>query len=116
MLFHICLLFLGYTSRNPNLLYCRKLQDKYNDLIKKENKKLPELKQKREIKLSPHIFRHSQASILIFMKVDPVTVSKRLGHSQVRTTSDIYSHIMKKADEGAAETLSQVLVYFLHLI
>ena len=43
------------------------------------------------------------------MKVDPVTVSKRLGHSQVRTTSDIYSHIMKKADEGAAETLSQVL-------
>lgn len=89
--------------------YCRKLQDKYNDLIKKENKKLPELKQKREIKLSPHIFRHSQASILIFMKVDPVTVSKRLGHSQVSTTSDIYSHIMKKADEGAAETLSQVL-------
>lgn len=89
--------------------YCRKLQDKYNTKIKEENKKLPEAKRKREIKLSPHIFRHSQASILIFMKVDPVTVSKRLGHSQVSTTSDIYSHIMKKADEGAAETLSQVL-------
>ncbi len=89
--------------------YCRKLQNKYNIKIKEENKELPETKQKREIKLSPHIFRHSQASILIFMKVDPVTVSKRLGHSQVSTTSDIYSHIMKKADEGAAETLSQVL-------
>ena len=89
--------------------YCRKLQNKYNTKIKEENKKLPEAKQKREIKLSPHIFRHSQASILIFMKVDPVTVSKRLGHSKVSTTSDIYSHIMKRADEGAAETLSQIL-------
>lgn len=89
--------------------YCRKLQDKYNTKIKEENKKLPEAKRKREIKLSPHIFRHSQASILIFMKVDPVTVSKRLGHSQVSTTSDIYSHIMKKADEGASNILSDVL-------
>ena len=43
------------------------------------------------------------------MKVDPVTVSKRLGHSQVSTTSDIYSHIMKKADEGASNILSDVL-------
>lgn len=90
--------------------YCKKLQEKYNKKMEEINETLPKSKKKRKIHLSPHIFRHSQASILIFMKVDPVTVSKRLGHAQVSTTSDIYSHIMKKADEGAAEIISKAFV------
>ncbi len=88
--------------------YCVKLQKKYNELIAEKNKKLPRNKKKREIHISPHIFRHSQASILIYLGVDPVTVSKRLGHAQVSTTSDIYSHIMQKADQESADKLDRI--------
>jgi len=88
--------------------YCKKLEKKYNNIICEENKLLPNDEQQREIKITPHIFRHSQASILIFMNVDPVTVSKRLGHAQVSTTSDIYTHIMAKADKEAAKKLESI--------
>lgn len=46
--------------------------------------------------------------ILYSAGVDPVTISKRLGYAAVSTTTDIYSHIMKKADEVAASKLDNV--------
>ncbi|MBE6571940.1 MAG: site-specific integrase [Ruminococcaceae bacterium] len=60
-------------------------------------------------KIHPHIFRHTQASILIANGVDVVAVSKRLGHAKVSTTTDIYAHLIKKADERASDTIAQVL-------
>ncbi len=51
----------------------------------------------------PHKFRHSMASLMIANQVNIVTVSKRLGHAKVSTTSDIYSHAIKEADARAAE-------------
>ena len=59
--------------------------------------------------INPHKFRHSQASILINAGVDIVTVSKRLGHAKVSTTSDIYSHILAKADERASNAIAEIL-------
>ncbi len=43
------------------------------------------------------------ASLMIANQVNIVTVSKRLGHAKVSTTSDIYSHAIKEADARAAE-------------
>ena len=37
------------------------------------------------------------------------TVSRRLGHSQTSTTSNIYSHAIESADARAAETLENIL-------
>ena len=59
--------------------------------------------------MNPHAFRHTVASILISEGVDLTTVSKQLGHEKVSTTTDIYSHLIEKASERAAETLSDVL-------
>ncbi len=59
--------------------------------------------------VNPKAFRHTVASILITQGVDVVTVSKQLGHEKVSTTTDIYSHIIEKASEQAAETLSGVI-------
>lgn len=90
-----------FTQRNgkpmhPDTATChlRRFSDKYN---------LPHI--------NPHKFRHSQASLLINQGVDIVTVSKRLGHAKTSTTSDIYAHILNKADEKASEVLTDVLKF-----
>lgn len=59
--------------------------------------------------IHPHKFRHSQASILFAAGVDVVTVSKRLGHSQVSTTQNIYAHILEKSDKAASDAISQLI-------
>lgn len=90
--------------------YCSKFAEKYNKIIREQNKKLPGRKQLKEIPhVNPHAFRHSQASILFFEGLDAVTISKRLGHASVSTTTDIYSHIIKKADETASSKLDKIL-------
>lgn len=59
--------------------------------------------------LHPHLFRHSMASLLISANVDIVTVSKRLGHAKVSTTTDIYSHFIKEADAKSADCIADAL-------
>lgn len=58
--------------------------------------------------INPHKFRHTQASLLINQGIDIVSVSKRLGHAKVSTTTDIYAHILQKADERVSDTISQL--------
>lgn len=60
--------------------------------------------------INPHAFRHTMASILINSGKDVVAVSKRLGHAKVSTTTDIYSHIIRAADEQASECLADVML------
>lgn len=60
--------------------------------------------------INPHAFRHTMASILINSGKDVVSVSKRLGHAKVSTTTDIYSHIIMEADEQASECLADVML------
>ncbi|MDD3138633.1 MAG: site-specific integrase [Lachnospiraceae bacterium] len=59
--------------------------------------------------IHPHKFRHSQASILFGYGLDEVTVSKRLGHKQVSTTKDLYSHMLKQNDRKATDILTNLL-------
>jgi integrase len=60
-------------------------------------------------KIHPHKFRHSQASILYASNIDIVTISNRLGHSEVSTTQNIYAHIMKESDKKAQEAIASAL-------
>lgn len=60
--------------------------------------------------INPHAFRHTMASILYFNGVDSVSISKRLGHAQVSTTSDIYAHIIQEADQRNADILADVFL------
>ena len=39
-----------------------------------------------------------------------VAVSKRLGHAKVSTTTDIYSRIIRQADEQASECLADLML------
>jgi len=60
--------------------------------------------------INPHAFRHTMASILYFNKADSISISKRLGHKKVSTTTDMYSHIIKQADEQSAECIANVFL------
>ena len=59
--------------------------------------------------LNAHAFRHTQASILFFNGVDAVSISKRLGHARVSTTTDIYSHIMKESEAKVNDCIADVI-------
>lgn len=50
-----------------------------------------------------HSLRHTYASLMITEGTPLVVVSKRMGHAQVSTTSNIYSHVISSADEKAAQ-------------
>lgn len=59
--------------------------------------------------ITVHSLRHTNATLLIANGTNLRTVSKRLGHSNMTTTGNIYTHAIKTADEMAAETLSGLL-------
>jgi integrase len=55
-----------------------------------------------DIKASFHSLRHTHASTLLAEGVDPVTVSRRLGHGSAAITLAVYAHLMKPDDRAAA--------------
>lgn len=60
--------------------------------------------------INPHAFRHTQASLLYYGGMDSVSISKRLGHSKVSTTTDLYAHIIRQADERNAECIADTVL------
>lgn len=59
--------------------------------------------------LGVHAFRHLNASLLIDAGADVTLVSKSLGHSQVSTTLNIYSHSFQEAQARASEAVADLL-------
>lgn len=58
---------------------------------------------------SPHELRHSAASLLLAMNVPLKTVSETLGHSSIRVTADVYSHLLEPARTEAADAMTEAL-------
>ena len=88
-----------FTQWNGKPIHPDTITSWFKDFIKKNN--LPDI--------TVHSLRHTNATLMIANGVDLRTVSKRLGHAQMSTTSDIYIHAIKTADERAAKTLGDIL-------
>lgn len=56
-----------------------------------------------------HGLRHTHATLLALGGVPLKTVSARLGHSSVKITGDIYSHVLDRMDRGAALQFDAIL-------
>ena len=56
-----------------------------------------------------HSLRHTNATLMIAGGEDVLTVSRRLGHAQASTTTNIYGHAIQAANAKAAETLQNIL-------
>ena len=57
-----------------------------------------------------HDGRHTAASLLLSEGVHPRVVMELLGHAQMRTTMDIYSHVMPALAREAADRMGAVLL------
>lgn len=60
--------------------------------------------------LNPHAFRHTMTSLLLFRGVDSVSISHRLGHSSVATTTNVYGHVMEAAEERLSRRMEEILL------
>jgi integrase len=62
-------------------------------------------------KIRVHDFRHSHASLLIDMGINPLLISERLGHERVETTLNTYSHLYPSRADELAEKLNKIVPF-----
>lgn len=55
-----------------------------------------------------HDLRHTHASILLYKGVDVKTISERLGHSDILTTLNIYTHIIAEQNQRVSDILDDL--------
>lgn len=55
-----------------------------------------------------HDFRHSHATLLLYNKIPIQEISNRLGHANISTTLDIYSHLMPDKEKRVINTLNSI--------
>ncbi|UNL85724.1 tyrosine-type recombinase/integrase [Priestia koreensis] len=82
------------TPMNPN-----NLKRTYLKLIKEANV--------QEIRF--HDLRHTHATMLLAQGISAKVISERLGHSNIKTTLDTYSHVLPNMQEEAANQIDTLL-------
>lgn len=55
-----------------------------------------------------HDLRHSHASMLVNMGLPPMVIRERLGHKDIQTTLNVYSHLYPKKMDDVADALEHV--------
>lgn len=55
-----------------------------------------------------HDLRHSAATLLLAMGVHPKIVQDLLGHSNIATTMDTYSHVLPSMQREVVDKMGQV--------
>jgi integrase len=64
------------------------------------NKTLKSLCKKLEIKeITSHSLRHTHASVLLYKKINVKYISRRLGHKDIVTTLQTYSHVLDEMEQ-----------------
>lgn len=101
-----------FTKRNGEPIFPQTLGKWFSTFIKRHNKKImedktiPEEDKEKYLldNLNFHGLRHTSASLLIGEGLDVATVSKRLGHAELK----IYTHALQIADKEAADKLENL--------
>jgi integrase len=65
------------------------------------------LPQKQQLRF--HDLRHTSAALLIATGAHPKVIQTRLGHSSIKTTLDVYGHLLPGLDESATAALDVTL-------
>lgn len=98
--------------RNLSMNFTKSIS-KYKDSIediKNNNRDIPsdymQLKQ-----ITFHALRHTHATLLIFNGENIKVISERLGHKNISTTLDTYTHIMDDMKNNTADLLDSIFRY-----
>jgi integrase len=62
------------------------------------------------IQFNFHALRHTHATMLIENGADMKDVSRRLGHANLATTSDTYTHVTRKMQAKTVAILEAALI------
>lgn len=87
------------TYSNGKLFYPKRFSAKFHELLEKNG--LPIVRF--------HDLRHSHASLLVKLGVQPKIISERLGHSNISITMDLYSHLYEEADREVADMFENLI-------
>lgn len=87
----------------------RRLFQSSKTLLHRDMKKYCDISKIRKIKV--HEIRHSHASHLIELGVSPLTIGERLGHKDIKTTLNIYSHLYPNKQNEIADMLTEYVCY-----
>jgi integrase len=58
--------------------------------------------------IRPHDMRHTHATLLLKQGVNPKIVQERLGHASIKTTMDVYSHVLPGMQKDAAKKFNDL--------
>ncbi|MCI9977733.1 site-specific integrase [Clostridioides difficile] len=86
-------------NRDLNPFLPSSLRTTFSNFIKKNNLR----------KIRIHDLRHTNASLLLLGGTNMKVVSERLGHTDIKITMNIYSHVLEEMDKKASENLSDIL-------
>lgn len=97
-------IFTVYNHIKQEMDYCRLayLNEKLEQIYLK-NPKLPQI--------NVHAFRHTHASLLFAAGASIKDVQARLGHTDIQTTMDIYTHVTNEAKEKTAEMFQEYMKF-----
>ena len=56
-----------------------------------------------------HDLRHTHATLLLLKGIHPKIVSERLGHKDILTTLQLYSHVLPSLQEEASHSIEDLL-------
>jgi len=94
----------SYNHFKHGMDYCRLAY--LNEKLERIYKKNPELP-----KINVHAFRHTHASLLFAAGASIKDVQARLGHTDIQTTMDIYTHVTDEAKEKTAEMFQKYMSF-----
>lgn len=97
----------GEKSHRELIFYDKNLNPVAQDVLSKKFRYFLQENNLKHIRF--HDLRHSHVTILIDAKVPIKVISERVGHSNVNTTLNIYSHALREMDQEASDKISDTL-------
>lgn len=96
-------LVLGYNTMQTNQLIFTNTKNEFIQPVQVQKWMYSVITKHSLKKITPHGLRHTHCSLLFEAGASIKEVQDRLGHTDVKTTMDIYTHVTKKAQEGAIQ-------------
>lgn len=88
-----------FTTEIGNLINPAVFSHRFGDFLKKNDLK----------KIRLHDLRHTSATLMLQSKIPAKVASERLGHSNIHTTLDLYSHVLKEMEKEASDVLDNMI-------